>query len=47
MHVQSQSESEAYLLAGVQLFGQLLYVVFSIGGPKSGRAHAVVGRHHL
>lgn len=45
------ASDEVYLLAGVQLLGQLLYVVFFIGGSQSGRAHAVVGvgvgGHHL
>lgn len=38
---------ETYLLAGIKLLGQLLYVVFSIWTPQSGRAHAVMGGHHL
>lgn len=38
--------NETYLLAGIQLFGQFFYEVFSIRAPQSGRAHAVVHGHH-
>ena len=38
---------EAYLLAGIQLFGQFLDVVFFIGCPQSRGADAVMDRCYL
>lgn len=39
--------NETYFLTGIQLLGQLFYVVLLIETPWSGRAHAIVGGHHL
>lgn len=39
--------NETYFLTGIQLLGQLFYVVLLIETPWGGRAHAIVGGHHL